>query len=124
MENTDKTVWEQISQTLRGHNIDVYPPSTKVGECTKEYVVVKADGAAQIGSFSSQSVYYTFMLYVPRNAYNQLERFKRIVKDIVSVDLSPMLMPTGQETPDFYDDTVKAHMVSITYRNSVRNPQL
>ena len=124
MEGDNKTVWERISETLTRHNIDVYPPATKTGECKKEYVVVKADGSAQIGSYSSQSVYYTFMLYVPRNAYNQLERFKRIVKDIISVDLNPMLMPTGQETPDFYDDTVKAHMVSITYRNSIRNSQL
>lgn len=119
-----ETVWERISETLQSHSIDVYPPATKVGECKKEYVVVKADGSAQIGGFSSQSSYYTFMLYVPKNAYNQLERFKQIVKGVIATDLSPMLMPTGQETPDFYDDTVKAHMVSITYRNSIRNPQL
>ena len=64
------------------------------------------------------------MLYVPKNKYNQLEKFKQVVKSIVATDLNPMLMPTGQETPEFYDDTVKAHMVSITYRNSVRNSQL
>ena len=120
----EKTVWECISEALRLHQIDVYPPATKVGECKKEYVVVKGDGSSQIGSLSSQSNYYTIMMYVPKNKYTQLERYKKIVKEIVAADLYPMLMPTGQETPDFYDDTVKAHMVSITYRNSIRNSQL
>ena len=120
----EKTVWERISEALRLHQIDVYPPATKIGECKKEYVVVKGDGSSQIGSLSSQSNYYTIMMYVPKNKYTQLERYKKIVKEIVAADLYPMLMPTGQETPDFYDDTVKAHMVSITYRNSIRNSQL
>lgn len=120
----EKTVWELISQALTSHNIEVYPPALKTGECKKEYVVVKADGSSQIGGFSSESRYYTFMVYVPKDQYTQLERFKKVVKDIIATDLYPMLMPTGQETPDFYDDTVKAHMVSVTYRNSVRNSQL
>ena len=119
-----KTVWELISETLQRNDIEVYPPATKHGECKKEYVVVKGDGSSQIGGLSSEVHYYTFMLYVPKNKYNQLEKFKQVVKGIVATDLNPMLMPTGQETPDFYDDTVKAHMVSITYRNSVRNSQL
>lgn len=119
-----KTVWEQISETLQRHDIEVYPPATKNGECKKEYAVVKGDGSSQIGGLSSEVHYYTFMLYVPKNKYNQLEKFKQAVKGIVATELNPMLMPTGQETPDFYDDTVKAHMVSITYRNSVRNSQL
>lgn len=121
---SNKTVWERISDALKLHGVDVYPPATKTGECKKEYVVVKTDGSAQIGGLSSEVKYYTLMLYVPKNKYTQLERFKEIVKDIVKTDLSPMIMPTGQETPDFYDDTVKAHMVSITYRNSIRNSQL
>lgn len=120
----EKTVWERISEALRLHQIDVYPPATKIGECKKEYVVVKGDGSSQIGSLSSQSNYYTIMMYVPKNKYTQLERYKKIVKEIIAADLYPMLMPTGQETPDFYDDTVKAHMVSVTYRNSIRNSQL
>ena len=31
--------------------------------------------------------------------------------------LEPMLMPTHYETPSFYDDTLKAHMISVQYRN-------
>lgn len=120
----EKTVWELIFETLQRHGIEIYPPAMKTGECKKEYVVIKGDGSSQIGALSSEVRYYTFMLYVPKNMYNQLEKFKQVVKSIVATDLNPMLMPTGQETPDFYDDTVKAHMVSITYRNSVRNSQL
>lgn len=120
----EKTVWELIADALKDHDIEVYPPALKIGECKKEYVVVKTDGSAQIGDFSSQWRYYTVMLYVPKNQYTRLERFKKIVKEIIAADLYPMILPTGQETPDFYDDTVNAHMVSMTYRNSVRNPQL
>ena len=120
----EKTVLELCADALKTHNIDVYPPANKTGECKKEYVVLKKDGAAQVGEYSSQSNYYTFMMYVPKAMYTQLERFKKIVTDIISTDLYPMLMPTGQETPDFYDDSVKAHMVSVTYRNSVRNNHL
>ena len=120
----ERTVWEIIAEALKSHEISVFPPALKTGECTEEYVVVKGDGSAQIGELSSESHYYTIMVYVPRNKYTQLERFKEIVKGIMKTDVYPLLIPTGQETPEFYDDTVKAHMVSITYRNSVRNPQL
>lgn len=119
-----KTIWERIADALRLHGIDVYPPATKQGECKSEYVVIKEDGSNQIGTFSSESHYYTILCYVPKERYTQLSRFKQEIKAIVATDLYPMLMPTGQETPDFYDDTVKAHMVSITYRNSVRNEKL
>ena len=123
-ESVEKTVWQITFEKLQSNGIDVYPPALKKGECTEEYAVLKADGSSQIGTLSSESRYYTVMLYVPKNEYSRLEVFKKIVKEIFSKELSPMLMPTGQESPDFYDDTVKAHMVSITYRNSVRNSQL
>lgn len=121
---TDKTVWELIMDALKSHKIEAYPPATKHGECKSPYVVVKGDGAAQISNFSSQSNYYTFLIYAPINKYQELQKFKEVIKGICATDLYPMLMPTGQETPDFYDDTVKAHMVSVTYRNSVRNNHL
>lgn len=120
----EKTMWERIADALKLHGISVFPPATKVGECEKEYVVVKADGSSQIGTLSSEVHYYTVLIYVPRNTFTRLEKFKKEIKDIFATDLYPMLMPTGSETPDFYDDTVKAHMVSITYRNNVRNKHL
>lgn len=120
----EKTVWEMTADALRAHGIEVYPPATKQGECTEEYVVIKQDGSSQIGNISSQTAYYTIMMYVPKNSYTYLEKFKQIVKGIMATDMHPILHPTGQETPDFYDDTVKAHMVSVMYRNSIRNTQL
>lgn len=35
--------------------------------------------------------------------------------------LYPLFVLTGFETAAYYDDTVKAHMVSIEYRNMVQN---
>lgn len=120
----EKTVWEQIFDALQRSGYEVYPPALKSGECLSEYIVVKGDGSSQTGTYSSETAYYTVMLYVPKNEYTRLLRFKKEVKDVFARELYPMLIPTGQETPDFFDDTVKAHMVSLTYRNSVRNSHL
>lgn len=119
-----QTVWEKIFTTLKDNSIEVYPPATKEGECSSKYVVLKQDGSSQIGSLSSQVVYYTVMLYVPKNKYNQLEVFKKEVQDTIAKELFPLLMPTGNETPDFYDSSVKAHMTSVMYRVSKRNKHL
>ena len=118
------TVWEQIFDSLKKAGIDVYPPATKKGECTSNYVVVKQDGSSQIGTFSSERVYYQFMLYVPQNKYNKLSTFEQEVKGVLDSQLYPILMPIGSNMPDYYDDTVKAHMRSFQYRNNVRNKHL
>ena len=123
-ENDERTVWERIFDALKQNGIDVYPPASKHGECTKEYAVVKNDGSSQYQQTSSEAQYYSILLYVPKDRYAVLEKYKQKVKEIVSLQLYPMLMPTGLETPDYYDDTVKAHMVSVQYRNNVRNKHL
>lgn len=120
----EKTIWERIAEALLDSKIETYPPATKNGECTSRYVVVKANGSSQAGTYSSEYHYYTLLLYVPQNEYTSLERFKAEVKEIMHNKLFPMLMPTGLETPDFFDDTYNAHMVSIQYRNNVRNKDL
>lgn len=119
-----KTVWEHIMDAMIANGIEVYPPASKKGECVHEYVVVKQDGTSQYQDFSTEAHYYTLLLYVPQHKYASLERFKAKVKEAMATDLYPLLMPTGLETPDFFDDTFKAHMVSIQYRNNVRNVQL
>lgn len=119
-----QTVWEKIFTTLKDSSIEVYPPATKEGECKSEYVVLKQDGSSQIGNLSSQVVYYTIMIYVPKNEYNRLETFKKEVCEVIAKDLFPLLMPTGNETPDFYDSSVKAHMISVMYRVNKRNKHL
>lgn len=120
----EKTIFEQIMDALLSHNIAVFPPSTKEGECTQEYVVVKYEGGTTRVGFSSQIHYYSVLLYVPRDECTRLEKFKKEIKEIIATDLYPMLMPSGQETQHFYDDGVKGHMASVQYRLNVRNKQL
>ena len=116
----EKTVWEIIADHLIENSIDVYPPATHKGECLKEYAVLKEDGSSQMLSFSTETQYYTIMCYVPKNKYTELKRFVRKCEKCME-GLAPMIMPTGLKTPDFYDDDKKAYMVSIQYRNYVRN---
>lgn len=120
----EKTLWEILADAFDGEGIEVYPPATKIGECKERYVVIKNDGASQIGSFSSQQRYYTFLIYTPQHQYADVERNKKFVKDIISKKLYPLLIPTGTETPDFWDDTYKAYMVSVQYSCNIRDKHL
>lgn len=115
-----KTMWERISDHLIENGVDVYAPATHKGECRKEYVVLKDDGASKYGTFSTAVHYYSVLCYVPRDRRTDLERLVNKCKEIMN-NMSPMIMPTGLETPEFYDDSIKAHMISIQYRNYVRN---
>lgn len=117
----DKTTVEAIILVLKENGIDAYPPATKKGECTKEYVVVKNSGASQIGTYSSEVHYTDILCYVPQNKYTSLERFKNRVKEIIHNNLYPRLMETGTETQDYFDDDIKGFMVSFMLRNNVRN---
>ena len=123
MAEKEKTVWELIFDALKAEKIDVYPPATHRGECLSKYVVVKRDGSSQKGKLSTEVVYYQFLLYEPRNRYSDLDRYEKEVKSAVK-KLFPMLMPTGSTMPDYYDDSVKAHVRSFLYRNNVRNKYL
>lgn len=119
----DKTVLELIMDALKLKSINTFAPSTHVGACTSPYVVVRSSGASQKETFSSQVQYYTLYCYVPQQAYTSLDRLADSCKEAL-VSLEPMIKPTGYETPSFYDDTVKAHMISIQYRNYKRNTSL
>lgn len=120
----ERTIWERIADALLESGFEVYPPATKVGECKEKYIVVKTAGSSQINGYSSEAHYYNILLYVPQNEYNELDKFKKEVKEAISTKLFPLLMPTGQEQPDYYDDSYKAHMITIQYRNNVRNKNL
>ena len=119
-----ETIWKTVFRKLKENGINVYPPATKIGECKTEYVVIKQDGSSQVGSFSSEFVYYHFMLYVPANRYSYLSEYEKKVKDIINKELYPLLVPTDSNMADYFDDEVKAHMRSFIYRNSVRNRHL
>lgn len=111
-----ESIWGQIFTHLSTGGMQAYPPAQKVGECTEPYVVVKDDGASAYRNVSSTINYYTIMCYVPKETFSSLEPFVEQVKGIMK-GLKPMVMPTDLQTPSFYDDTYKAYMISIQYRN-------
>lgn len=122
--DTDKTLWEIIADALIRNGIMCYPPAGKTGGCKEDYVVLKQAGSVQVESYSSEWVYYMFMLYTPRDKYYDFERFERRVKNIIQRELYPMIKPTGLKNNDFYDDNINAHVRSFTVRATARNRML
>ena len=108
--------WEDIFVHLKKSGFKVYSPGIKVGECTFEYLVVKNDGSSKHPSFSTDIDLYSVMCYVPRENYSSLEPLVQNVKRSMK-GLEPMIKPYGTQTPSYYDDSVKAHMISIEYKN-------
>jgi len=111
----DSTVWNDIYLHLK-ETFEVYSPGTKTGECTTNYLVVKKDGSVQFGKFSSDIDYYSLLCYVPRDAYSQLEKYVNDAQISMKL-LEPMVSYANQKSPSYYDDTLKAHMISVTYKN-------
>ena len=109
-----KEVSKQIYDLLKQNNFDVYFPSQHKGDCISKYVVIKHYGAYQPLTVSSERQIYTSMCYVPEQSYSELESFvleiKRTMKSVF-----PLVMYAGNETPSYYDDSVKGHMISFQY---------
>lgn len=114
-------MWEKIFEVLEENGIDVYPPYQKVGECFKPYVVVKQDGSVQVQDFSSEFIFYQFLLYLPYNEYHKIDKYEKKVRAVVGSKLFPDLMAYGGCMPDYYDDDVHGYMRSFLYRASKRN---
>lgn len=108
--------WQDIFSHLKNQGYDVYSPGVKVGECTSEYLVVKNDGSSRHSSFSTNVDLYAVLCYVPKDRYSSLEVLVQNVKNSMK-ELEPMILPYGSQTPSYYDDSLKAHMVSIEYKN-------
>lgn len=108
--------WQDIFLHLKKEGFDVYSPGTKVGECTEEYIVVKNDGSSKHSTVSSDNDLYAVMCYVPKESYSRLEPMVQEVKKAMK-GLEPMILPYGSQTPSYYDDSYKAHMISIEYKN-------
>lgn len=111
-----KSRWEDIFLLLKKAGYEVYSPGTKVGDCTSKYIVVSNDGSTKHIGISTDDSYYSVMCYVPRDKYSELDTFVQNVKSKMK-ELEPMILPYGNETPAYYDDGVKAHMISIEYKN-------
>lgn len=108
--------WQDIFTHLKKAGFDVYSPGMKIGECTSEYLVVKNDGSSKHISFSTDVDLYAVMCYVPKEKYSSLEPLVQRVKNSMR-GLEPMIKPYGSQTPSYYDDSYKAHMISIEYKN-------
>ena len=108
--------WQDIFTCLKKSGFDVYSPGTKTGDCISEYIVVKNDGSSKHASFSTDVDLYAIMCYVPKNKYSALEPLVQRVKQSMKA-LEPMIKPYGSQTPSYYDDGLKAHMISIEYKN-------
>lgn len=108
-------ILKQISNVLKQDDTDVYFPSQHKGECAKEYIVIKMDGAVQEINVSSERPIYTIMCYVPETNYSRLESFVFETKQKMK-KLFPLIMYVGNETPSFYEEKIKAHMISFQYQ--------
>lgn len=111
-----ESVLKQIRQNFKRYGITAFYPGQHQGECTSKYVVIKHDGAVGVGTVSSDAVTYTIMCYVPKDEYSSLIEFVEVVKQCMKV-LFPLVKLSGNETPSYYDDSKKAHMISVEYLN-------
>ena len=112
--------WKTLYSHLSTKGFSVYSPGQHTGECLSPYVVIKYSGKSPMGTFTSTRDLYELLCYVPKDRYSQLQEYKSSVQDAVR-ELYPLFVPTGYEITAYYDDSVKAHMVSIEYRNAIQN---
>lgn len=111
---------KDIYDALKRNGYDVYFPEQKTGECTSSYVVVANAGLTGLTEISSSQVLYDIMCYVPEKKYSTLEPFVNEVEMALD-ELFPMIRPVHFRTSAYYDQDVKAHMISTQYFNYIKN---
>lgn len=118
MINIDKegSRWKDIYLHLQKEGFEVYSPGIKIGECQSPYIVIKNDGSSKHTSFSTNVDLYSILCYVPKQSYSLLEPFVQKLKKSMK-DLEPLILPYGSQTSSYYDESIKAHMISIEYKN-------
>jgi hypothetical protein len=97
---------------LQGKEYDVYPPSTKRGECSGNYIVLKKDESSQYGELST--VQENYIMYCYSKTYSGILNFVDSVRESM-VGFVPYFFPSGVESPPIYDENVKAFMISMHY---------
>lgn len=112
----ETTRWQDIFNHLKDKGFDVFPPSYKYGECKEKYIVVKDSGTASVNEISSTRTLFDVMCYVPKDRFSTLDGFVTEVKTSMD-ELYPMIRPVHFETPSYYDEAVKAFMVSVQFCN-------
>lgn len=113
--------WQDLYLFLTSKGYDVYTPGQKEGECLSKYIVVKYAGSVKADMISSRRDLYDLILYVPKVNYSQLESFvQQVISDMKEIE--PLFMPyDNQQDTSYFDDSVKAHFVSIVYMNYKKN---
>ena len=113
--------WQDLYLFLASKGYDVYTPGQKEGECFSKYIVIKYAGSAKADMISSRRDLYDLILYVPKANYSQLESFvQQVISDMKEIE--PLFMPyDNQQDTSYFDDSVKAHFVSIVYMNYKKN---
>lgn len=111
------TQWEKIYKHLKNKGYEVYSPNQHQGEFKKNYVVVKDNGLLDTNVSSSQHL-FDILVYVKN--YSEIEGFVQNVIDDMD-ELFPAIRPTHSRTAPYFDDFVKAFMVSIEYVNYRKN---
>ena len=112
--------WKTLYNHLSSEGFSVYSPGQHAGECLSPYVVLRYSGTSPVSTFTSTQDRYELLCYVPKDQYSTLLEYRDSVKEAMR-GLYPTFVLTGYETAAYYDDSVKAHMVSVEYRNSVKN---
>lgn len=111
-----KSQWQQLYDFLESKKFNVYSPSQPIGECKEKYIAIKYSGSTRHVYCSTDVDIYTIFCYVPKNKYSEIEGYVQEVKKTMK-EIYPHFIPTGQQTPSFYDKDIKAHMVSLDYKN-------
>ena len=113
--------WQDLYLFLTSKGYDAYTPGQKEGECLSKYIVVKYAGSVKADMISSRRDLYDLILYVPKANYSQLESFvQQVITDMKEIE--PLFMPyDNQQDTSYFDDSVKAHFVSIVYMNYKKN---
>ena len=112
-----ETVLEYIFLHLKRKGVRVYFPGSHVGECLEEYVVVKPAQQSFFGAYSTEYAVYDLMLYVPLKRFSGLEVFaSRIKAYMKEMKKTHMIREQSYQNSPYYEDSVKAYMVSIQYR--------
>lgn len=111
------SIIKKLIDTLKEDGTEVNMPLQHKGECINKYIVVKMEGVAPTLNVSSERPIYTIMCYVPENNYSELESFVIETKNKMKKMFPLLMYNEGSETPSYYDETVKGHMISFQYLN-------
>lgn len=111
---SEKSVIQKVYDHLSKNGFEVHWPGYKKGDCKSKYIVLKSDGVFVPLVVSSERPIYTIMCYVPHSQYSQLIPFTEEVKECMR-GIFPLVMYEGNETPSYYDEAVKADMISFQY---------